>query len=172
MIHTTLRDSTPDGRLVVVSPRTRITRQRPVACSSRPLGAAPKCAPDLAEITEFPHALDTSELGAPCRGRGSWLDGSAYPAHGELMDQAIGVAKARGGVPALYRRHPTNSTGPMTAVRFPSEDFGIDFEGEFGVIVDAVPMGEVTPEEEALRPHPSCWFEINDWSLRTQRRRR
>jgi len=39
----------------------------------------------------------------------------------------------------------------------------IDFEGEFGVIVDAVPMG-VKPEEGAA--HIRLVVQINDWSLR------
>jgi fumarylacetoacetate (FAA) hydrolase len=40
---------------------------------------------------------------------------------------------------------------------------GIDFEGEFGVIIDAVPMGAT--REEALR-HIRLVILINDWSLR------
>ena len=56
------------------------------------------------------------------------------------------------------------SSGPLDDVPLPSEDDGIDFEGEFGVIVDDVPMG-VTPEQ-ALR-HIKLLVQINDWSLRT-----
>ena len=41
---------------------------------------------------------------------------------------------------------------------------GIDFEGEFGVIVDAVPMGVTA--EQALE-HIKLVVQINDWSLRT-----
>ena len=46
---------------------------------------------------------------------------------------------------------------------FPSEDLGVDFEVEFGVIVDRVPMGE-TPEQTAV--HIKLVVLINDWSLR------
>jgi len=46
---------------------------------------------------------------------------------------------------------------------FPDEALGIDFEGEFGVIVDAVPMG-VTVEQAAA--HIRLVVQINDWSLR------
>jgi fumarylacetoacetate (FAA) hydrolase len=48
-------------------------------------------------------------------------------------------------------------------VPLPSDTDGIDFEGEFGVITDAVPMG-VSPVE-ALR-HIRLVVMINDWSLR------
>jgi fumarylacetoacetate (FAA) hydrolase len=52
---------------------------------------------------------------------------------------------------------------PDQDVPFTSEADGIDFEGEFGVIVDAVPMG-VTAEEAAS--HIKLIVQINDWSLR------
>jgi fumarylacetoacetate (FAA) hydrolase len=48
-------------------------------------------------------------------------------------------------------------------VPFPTEEDGIDFEGEFAVITDAVPMG-VTPEQ-ALS-HIRLIVQLNDWSLR------
>lgn len=48
-------------------------------------------------------------------------------------------------------------------IPFPSEADGIDFEGEFAVIVDAVPMG--TPAARAL-DHVKLVVQVNDWSLR------
>jgi fumarylacetoacetate (FAA) hydrolase len=51
----------------------------------------------------------------------------------------------------------------MTMCVMADEAFGIDFEGEFGVIVDAVPMG--TPAEECMK-HIRLIVQINDWSLR------
>lgn len=45
----------------------------------------------------------------------------------------------------------------------PSEADGIDFEGEFGVIVDAVPVG-VTPDQAMA--HFRLIVQINDWSFR------
>ena len=46
----------------------------------------------------------------------------------------------------------------------PSIEHGIDFEGEFGVIVDHVPMG--TMSGDAMQ-HIKLIVQINDWSLRT-----
>jgi fumarylacetoacetate (FAA) hydrolase len=54
--------------------------------------------------------------------------------------------------------------GPTDSVPFPDESLGIDFEGEFGVVVDDVPMG--TRAADALR-HIRLVVQINDWSLRS-----
>jgi len=48
-------------------------------------------------------------------------------------------------------------------VPFTAEKDGIDFEGEFGVIVDSVSMG--TPATDAPG-HIRLLVQINDWSLR------
>jgi fumarylacetoacetate (FAA) hydrolase len=79
------------------------------------------------------------------------------------MDKVIGVTKPKIDFPLMYQGASDKFYGPHDDVRFPSEDLGIDFEGEFGVIVDAVPMG-VTPEQ-ALS-HIKLLVQINDWSLR------
>jgi fumarylacetoacetate (FAA) hydrolase len=49
-------------------------------------------------------------------------------------------------------------------VPFTDAALGIDFEGEFGVIVDAVPMGTAAA---AAITHVKLLVQINDWSLRT-----
>jgi fumarylacetoacetate (FAA) hydrolase len=49
-------------------------------------------------------------------------------------------------------------------ITLPSEDDGIDFEGEFGVICDHVPMGT---SSGAAAAHIRLLVQINDWSLRT-----
>jgi fumarylacetoacetate (FAA) hydrolase len=46
----------------------------------------------------------------------------------------------------------------------PSEEDGIDFEGEFGIITDVVPMA--VSVADAAR-HIKLIVQINDWSLRT-----
>jgi fumarylacetoacetate (FAA) hydrolase len=49
-------------------------------------------------------------------------------------------------------------------VELPSEADGIDFEGEFGVITDEVPMGVSVA---AAAGHIRLLVQLNDWSLRT-----
>jgi fumarylacetoacetate (FAA) hydrolase len=66
--------------------------------------------------------------------------------------------------PLMYQGMSDCFYGPTEPIPFASEADGIDFEGEFGVIVDAVPMG-VTPEQ-ALG-HIKLLVQINDWSLRS-----
>ena len=63
----------------------------------------------------------------------------------------------------MYQGMSHQFLGATDDVVLPSEDDGIDFEGEFGIITDAVPMG-ITPTE-ALG-HIKLIIQLNDWSLR------
>ncbi len=93
-----------------------------------------------------------------------WLDGSVFASHGELMQKAFHLDPIESDKPLMYQGMSHFFYGPSDDIPFVSEADGIDFEGEFGVIVDEVPMG-VTPEE-ALS-HIKLLVQINDWSLRT-----
>ena len=64
----------------------------------------------------------------------------------------------------MYQGMSDRFYGPHDDVPFPDESLGIDFEGEFGVITDEVPMG--TTAAQALG-HIRLLVQINDWSLRT-----
>jgi fumarylacetoacetate (FAA) hydrolase len=93
-----------------------------------------------------------------------WLDASAFPSHGALMAQAFAITPPQTDRPLMYQGMSHRFLSGTEDVRFPSEADGIDFEGEFGVVVDDVPMG-VTPE--AALGHIKLIVQINDWSLRT-----
>jgi fumarylacetoacetate (FAA) hydrolase len=93
-----------------------------------------------------------------------WLDGSVFASHGALMQKAFHLDPIESDKPLMYQGMSHVFYGPNDDIPFVSEADGIDFEGEFGVIVDDVPMG-VTPEE-ALS-HIKLLVQINDWSLRT-----
>jgi len=101
---------------------------------------------------------------APLPRAWQWLDASAFASHGALMDQVIGVVPQRRAAPLMYQGMSDRFFGPAEDVPFPSEDLGIDFEGEFGVIVDKVPMGITA---DAAMQHIKLVVLINDWSLRT-----
>lgn len=107
--------------------------------------------------------LEAGQLLAPLPRAWQWLDGSAYRSHGDLMDKLLGINAERSGVPLMYQGVSDTFFAPTQDVPFPSEDYNIDFEGEFGVIVDAVPMG--TSAADALK-HIRLLVQINDWSLR------
>jgi fumarylacetoacetate (FAA) hydrolase len=110
------------------------------------------------------HALGDATLSAPLPRAWQWLDGSAFPSHGELMDKVIGVVPQRRSAPLMYQGMSDRFYGPTEDVPLPDEALGIDFEGEFGVIVDRVPMG--TNADDALQ-HIKLVVLINDWSLRS-----
>lgn len=110
-------------------------------------------------------AFDPMRCLAPLPRAPQWLDGSAYLNHGRLMDLAFGKTPIPDfdTVPVMYQGASDDFLGPHADSAFVSEADGIDFEGEFGVVVDGVPMG-VTPAEAAVRIR--LIVQINDWSLR------
>jgi len=160
----------PDGELLVVS-----------ADGRRCLSAAPRWPNLLAAITRWDAAeptlraldarlaagegapLDEKDLRAPLPRSWQWLDGSAFPVHGRLMETAFPGPRHAYDKPLMYQGMSDCFYGPTEPVPFPDVSQGIDFEGEFGVIVDAVPMG--TSAADALK-HVRLVVQINDWSLR------
>ena len=108
-------------------------------------------------------AFDAQSAAAPLPRTWQWLDGSAFPQHGYLMEKAYGHPPIETDKPLMYQGLSDRFYGPSDDVLLPSECGGIDFEGEFGVVVDAVPMG--TSAADALK-HIKLIVQLNDWSLR------
>ena len=79
------------------------------------------------------------------------------------MQIAFGHDPIYGDRPLMYQGMSDRFYGPTDDVPLPSTEQGIDFEGEFGVIVDHVPMG--TNAADAMA-HIKLIVQINDWSLR------
>jgi fumarylacetoacetate (FAA) hydrolase len=104
-----------------------------------------------------------SEALAPLPRAWQWLDGSAYDSHGELMRLATGRPAPPTDAPLMYQGVSHIFYSATADFPTPSEANNIDFEGEFGVIVDDVPMG--TTAEQAA-DHIKLIVQINDWSLR------
>lgn len=65
--------------------------------------------------------------------------------------------------PVIYQGACDDFLGPCADVPLPDEAHGIDFEGEFGVIVGRVPLGVSRAAELS---HIRRLVQINDWSLR------
>ncbi|GGD46211.1 fumarylacetoacetate hydrolase [Erythrobacter arachoides] len=160
----TLRDGTPDGRLVTVSADGTRFATAPVATMQALMEDWDAHFPTLLAIDDYPHALAEHVVAAPLPRAWQWLDASAYPAHGALMDEVTGVKKPPVDFPLMYQGASDRFYAATDAIPFPSEDLGIDFEGEFGVIVDAVPMGI---SADAAMAHIRLVVQINDWSLRS-----
>jgi fumarylacetoacetate (FAA) hydrolase len=159
----TLRDGTPDGRLVAVSADGGRCAPAPVPTLQAALENWKHWATQLAEIREFPDPLPRELLAAPLPRAWQWLDGSAYQSHGALMSKVFNRPEDSRDRPLMYQGMSDRFLGPHDDVPFPDESLGIDFEGEFGVITDAVPMG--TTPQQALG-HIKLLVQINDWSLR------
>jgi len=168
----TLSDGSPDGRLVIVArdhshfvqavaARTlqealeRWTEVEPLlqrAYDELNAGSAPGANPFVA-----------SEMAAPLPRAWQWLDGSAYESHGDLMQKVFDMDPIPRDRPLMYQGVSDTFYGGTDDVPFPNETDGIDFEGEFGVIVDEVPMG--ISADDAMK-HIRLIVQINDWSLR------
>lgn len=164
----TLADGTPDGRLVVVSG----DGARCLAAHRRNLlGAIEAWAEAQEELRALAARLDAGEgepldpaaLRAALPRSWQWLDASAFATHGTLMQVAFGLPPVETDRPLMYQGLSDRFYGPREPVPFPSEADGIDFEGEFGVIVDTVPMGITAGQAMA---HIRLVVQINDWSLR------
>lgn len=159
----TRRDGSRDGRLILLSPDGNHYADAPVATLQQAIEQWPAAMPALAAISDFPNAIDPATLAAPLPRAWQWLDGSAYESHGALMDKVFGIVPEKTGLPLMYQGVSDRFYGPTDDVPMPDEALGIDFEGEFGIITDAVPMG-ATPHQAMA--HIRLIVQINDWSLR------
>jgi fumarylacetoacetate (FAA) hydrolase len=172
----TLRDGSPDGRLVVVS--RDLTRAVPATgvatCLLAALEAWPSVEPRLRALAaalerdDLSGAIDFAgaDVAAPLPRTWQWLDASAFKSHGELMARAFkhDFSEAKPGQPLMYQGGSDDFVGPWDDMPLPSERDGIDFEAELAVVVDRVPMG--TPAEHALQ-HAKLVMLANDASLRS-----
>jgi fumarylacetoacetate (FAA) hydrolase len=102
-------------------------------------------------------------MAAPLPRAWQWLDGSAFPTHGKLMQRAFGLPAIDIRLPLMYQGMSHQFLGATEDVAFPSETDEIDFEGEFGVITGTVPMSSTA---DAALDQIRLIVQINDWSLR------
>ncbi len=171
----TLKNGRKDGRLVVVS---RDLQHAADAAAIAPtlLDALERWhaaeAPLLALYARLnagtadgAFAFDPAQAAAPLPRAPQWCDGSAFLNHGRLMEKAFDIAPMPDAdrIPLMYQGGSDDLLGPHDDLPLPDEAHGIDFEGEFGVIVGDVPLG--CPAALALR-HVRLLVQINDVSLR------
>lgn len=162
-------NSTPDGELIVVSDDGSRGEPHPrwpnLLAAIADWNAAETELSALADMVAAGAGdpIAPESLRAPLPRTWQWLDASAFQTHADLMQVAFNTEPIEHDKPLMYQGMSDRFYGPTEPVPFPSEALGIDFEGEFGVIVDHVPMG--TTAEEALS-HIKLLVQINDWSLR------
>ena len=171
----TYRNGSADGQLMVVS--RDATRAISAAAVSPNLltaleqweQAAPRLQTLYEQLNDGAHPdAAPFELGrcmAPLPRSFQWCDASAFLNHGRLMQRAFNTEPVPDAhtVPLMYQGASDDFLGPYDDVPMADEALGIDFEGEFGVVLDTVPMG-VTPAQALARVR--LLVQINDWSLR------
>ncbi len=110
-------------------------------------------------------AFTPEKCAAPLPRSPQWLDGSAFLNHGRLMEKAFNSPSNpfMESVPMMYQGASDDFLGPHADSPMPTQADGIDFEGEFGVVVDHVPMSS---SPDAALQRVRLVVQINDWSLR------
>src|SRR3569623_1213459 len=169
----TERNGSRDGRLVVVS--RDLSQVAPADAIAATLQEAvdrwDEVRPALDALYEAlngGHApgarpYDPRAMAAPLPRAWQWLDGSAYPSHGALMQKAFNLPPIETDRPLMYQGMSHRFLGAVDDMPLPSEADGIDFEGELGVVTGEVPMGA---DPRAALDRVRLIVQINDWSLR------
>ena len=170
----TLKSDQPDGRLVIVSRDARVAvaaddlfpnLQAALDVWSEALPLLRARSDELnAGRTSGAFAFDPKTAAAPLPRCYQWLDGSAFQSHGDLMSKVFKIENPQSDRPLMYQGMSHEFLSGSEDVVLPSEADGIDFEGEFGIITDYVPMAVATAE---AADHIRLIVQINDWSLRT-----
>lgn len=170
----TLKDSTRDGRLVVVS--KDLTRCSEVGHIARTLQAAlddwAYVGPRLAQVAAGLEAGSQPSLrfherdaASPLPRAYHWADGSAYVNHVELVRKARGaeIPESFWTDPLMYQGGSDSFLGPRDPILVADAAWGIDLEGEVAVVVGDVPMGaDLDEARAAIR----LVLLVNDVSLR------
>jgi len=171
----TLKEGGRDGTLIVVDRELgrAVRATNIVPTLQKALESWPAMAPKLRALADElrddkavgSFELDTTALAAPLPRAYQWADGSAYVVHVELVRKARGVEMPPSfwTDPLMYQGGSDSFIGPNDEIEMADEAWGIDFEGEIGVIVDDVPMGI---SAEAARKHIKLVTILNDVSLR------
>ncbi len=171
----TLKDGSRDGKLIVVS--HDLTQAVSAQAIAHTMQAAfdewENIAPQLQTLADElkagtvkdRFAFDPKNVAAPLLRAYQWCDGSAFLNHGRLMEKAFNTPPMPDceTIPLMYQGGSDDFLGACDDVPFLSEEAGIDFEGEYGVIVDDVPMG---CSAEQAASHIKLLVQLNDWSLR------
>jgi len=164
-----------DGELIVVSRDLKQGVKVPeiAATMQQALDDWANAEPRLRAVSEELNAgklddafeLDIFALASPLPRAYQFLDGSAYLAHVERVRKARGAEMPPSFKedPLMYQAVSDGFLDPNADVPVTSEEYGIDFEAEVGVITGDVPMA-ATPDQAAEEIRLVVL--INDVSLR------
>ncbi|HCT07203.1 fumarylacetoacetate hydrolase family protein [Pseudomonas sp. BIGb0164] len=169
----TLKNGQRDGQLVVVSrdlrqaviaqPFTTLQQALENWAHAEPVLSQQYQALNQGQVPEA-FAFDPVAAAAPLPRAYQWCDGSAFLNHAHLLQKAFDLAPMKDErIPLMYQGASDDFLGPRDDVPLPEVNHNIDFEGEFAVILDEVPMG--CPVEQALQ-YVRLVLLVNDVSLR------
>ncbi len=165
-------DTGGDGTLLIVSrDLTRAARAGAAPTLQAALDDWEKVEPALRRQADAVEAgtietiqVDPQALAAVLPRGYQFLDASAFLAHNHILARAWGFEpRGEAEPPLMYQGLSDRFYAPHVPVPFRGFDDEVDFEAEYGVITDAVPLG-ISPVE-AL-DHVRLLIVINDWSLR------
>jgi fumarylacetoacetate (FAA) hydrolase len=154
----TLKTTHPDGKLVLVSstnsecldvtdiaPTMQYALENWGSVESELAEKYQRLAEGKATATE---PFDSEKADAPLPRAWQWLDGSLFLNHGHLMQKAFHLDPIEDAdkYPLVYQGAGNHFLSGSDDITVADLKHGIDFEGEFGVIVDAIAMGS-TPEQ-------------------------
>jgi fumarylacetoacetate (FAA) hydrolase len=171
----TLLSAQPDGQLMVVSRDLRLMADASAIAPNlltalqqwEATALALQLLYDRLNAGNCPgaQAFDAQRCAAPLPRAPQWCDASAFLNHGRLMEQAFNTEPIPlfDSVPVMYQGASDDFLGPTADVPLPKQEHGIDFEGEFGVIVGPVPMASTPTQAQAC---VRLVVQLNDWSLR------
>ncbi|KAF1025964.1 MAG: Ureidoglycolate lyase [Pseudomonas sp.] len=169
----TLKNGQRDGRLVVVSRDLRLAVAAPLFVTLQQAlenwtEAEPLLSRQYQALNEGrageAFAFDQAHTAAPLPRAYQWCDGSAFLNHAHLLQKAFDLAPMKDErIPLMYQGASDDFIGARDDVPLPDVNHNIDFEGEYAVIVDEVPMG--CPADQALQ-YVRLVLLVNDVSLR------
>jgi fumarylacetoacetate (FAA) hydrolase len=170
----TLRDGSPDGRLLVVSADgARAIDARAAAGSlraalddwDRTAPSLERLALELAKGSPAAFELDVTQLAAPLPRAAEWVDGSAYLNHVKLVRKARNAAPPATlqTDPLVYQGGASDMLGPYESFRLVDAAYGLDFEAELAVVLGDTPQGT---RANAAAAHVRLLLCLNDWTYR------
>ena len=118
-----------------------------------------------AGLVEASFPFSAKDCASPLPRAYQWADGSAYVNHVELVRKARGAEMPPSfwADPLIYQGGSDSFLAPCEDIRFETDEWGIDFEGEVAVITGDVPQG--TTAEKAGQ-YIRLVMLVNDVTLR------
>jgi fumarylacetoacetate (FAA) hydrolase len=170
----TLRDGSPDGRLLVVSRDGRrgidaraaaVNLRAALDDWQRSEPSLQKLAAELEKGSPAAFELDPSTLGAPLPRATEWIDGSAYLNHVRLVRRARNAAPppTLETDPLVYQGGSSDMLGSRDPFALVDESYGLDFEAELAVVLGDTPRGTRAAEAS---PYVRLLVCLNDWTYR------